>query len=230
MAREGSILFRGLLLMYPKGFRREYGREMTLAYQDLRRDESAGRVWLRLARDTALAAPKLRMEESMKRSAIVISTVVLLGVAVGGIVTGSFFVGGLLLAGVAAIIVIPSALIARRNRASAEHDYTIKHWPWWSFGAVAVAAVYPVFGIGQMIDDPKIENAFALVVFTMFSAMITGGLVLRRKGRTGGDWLIAAAALPLFPAFWLIWPPIVAFTVMVGAMSEALSVRQPRPA
>lgn len=223
-------MFRAILLLYPSEFRHEYGSEMTRVYADLRRDEPAARLWLRLARDTALAAPRLRMEAGMKRSVLVITVVAMLGVAAAGIATGNFFIGGLLLLGLAALLLVPSALLARRSRASAENDYTTRRWPFWSFPAVGIACTYLAFGIGQLIDDPKKENVFALVLFTGFAAMIARGLVLRRRGRVSGDWMIAAAALPLFPGFWMIWPPIVAMIVMIGSMTEALSARPARAA
>lgn len=202
---------------------------MTLLYDDLRGDEPAMRVWRRLAADTIRAVPQLRMEEDMKRSVLVGTVVVLLGVAAAGVMTGSFFIGGLLLAGIAAFIAVPSAVIARRNRASAERAYAVRSWPWWSYVAAAIAVLYLVFGVGQLIADPKVENVAALFAMIVLSSMIAGGLALRRKGRVGGNWLIITGALPLFPVYWLVWPPVLATLAMVGAMSEVFAGRQPRP-
>jgi hypothetical protein len=59
-----------LLASYPRGFRREYGREMARVFADLCR-ESAGRaslarVWAGALADLALTAPRLRVEELLE--------------------------------------------------------------------------------------------------------------------------------------------------------------------
>lgn len=225
-----SVAFRAVQRLYPAEFRNEYGTEMECIYQDLRRDQSAAAVWMRLARDTAIAVPRMRLEAGMKRSVIVSGSAVVLGVAAVGIMTGNFFVGSLVFLSVGAALLIPSALLAKRSRASAESDYTTKQWPLWTYPAAAIAVVYVAFGIGQLISEPKKEHVFTLFLFTGFAAMIARGLVIRRSGRVAGDWMIAAAALPLLGGFWMVWPTVLSVIVMVGAMSEALTVRPARAA
>lgn len=227
---SGTLGFRALLLLYPPAFRAEYGDEMLRIYEDLRRDESRWRVFVRLARDTAVAAPRLRMEEGMKRNLAIVTAVVLFGVAFVGTITGNYFMGAGILAAIGALLLGPSVLIARRTRRSSEFEYTIKRWPWWTFVAAGMAATYVLFGAAQLAQEPKGTNVAALFILAAFGAMMARGLVLRRRGSTSGDWLVALAALPFTSLFWLVWPPIVTAAVMVGAMSEALSVRPARPA
>jgi hypothetical protein len=69
--------FQVLLRMYPADFRAEYGREMTLAFGDLRRqrDEAHGaRFWVHLLWDVGKSAPALRVEAFRARWEISIQT------------------------------------------------------------------------------------------------------------------------------------------------------------
>ena len=63
MTRPG--LYGGLLRLYPRAFRLEYGEDMTQMLALQLRDERALRVWCRTAVDLALTVPALRLESLM---------------------------------------------------------------------------------------------------------------------------------------------------------------------
>jgi hypothetical protein len=58
-------LYGGLLRLYPRAFRDEYGEDMVLLLQHQLRDESAARVWARTLLDLAVTVPSRRLEAHM---------------------------------------------------------------------------------------------------------------------------------------------------------------------
>ena len=59
----GERAYRALMLLYPRGFRREYGDQMLQLYRDERRDCAAS--WARLAGDAFVSAP-VQYKESLR--------------------------------------------------------------------------------------------------------------------------------------------------------------------
>lgn len=224
---QSTRLYSLVLLLYPHSFRREFGDEMRLAYRELRRDESRRRVFTRITRDAVTSVPRAQLEEGTMRSVGIAAGIVAVAVAIGGAVTGSFFVGSLIIIGGTGLIVGIAALLSRTGSRSAESVYAPSRWPWWALLAGALAVFEVVFVSRQLITEPKKENVFALGVMLAFAALFTGGVALRRRGRSGGNWMIAAVGLPMLMAPWWVWPPILGLAVMLGAISEVFRRRGP---
>jgi hypothetical protein len=193
---------------------------MRLAYRELRRDEPSGRVMTRIVRDAVKSAPRAQFEEGSMRSIGIAAGIVALAIAIGGAVTGSFFVGSLVVIGGTGLIVGIAALTSRLGNRSAERDYMLSRWPWWLFIGAGLAIFEVVFVVGQLIDEPKKENVFALGVMVVFASLFLGGAFLRRRGHSGGNWMIASVGLPMLMAPWWVWPPILGLALMVGSISE----------
>jgi len=227
-AGGSTRLYSLILLMYPHSFRREYGDEMRLAYRELRRDEPRRRVFIRIVRDAALSVPRAQVEEGIMRSIGIAAGIVAIAVAIGGAVTGSFWVGSTIVIGGSALIVGVAALVSRAGNRSAENVYAPSRWPWWALLAGALAVFEVAIGASQLIGEPKKENVFALGVVLVFAGLFTGGVLLRNRGRVGGNWMIAAVGAPMLTAPWWIWPPILGLAVMLGAIMEVF--RGDRPA
>ncbi|MEX2392941.1 MAG: hypothetical protein WD826_00535, partial [Actinomycetota bacterium] len=110
-----------------------------------------------------------------------------------------------------------ATLISRTGR-GAEHDYAVRPRRWWWAIAGLLGTVELFVGVGQLIDDPKKENAFALVIIGGFAALTFGGMFMRN--RSAGNWMIATGALPMLPSIWMIVPPFLAMIVIVMALSD----------
>jgi hypothetical protein len=223
--QESTRLYSLVLLLYPHAFRREYGDEMRLAYRELRRHESRGRVFTRITRDAVMSVPRAQLEEGTMRSVGIAAGIVAVAVAIGGAVTGSFFVGSLIVIGGTGLIIGIAALLSRTGSRSAERDYSPNRWPWWAVLAGALALFEVGIGASQLISEPKKENVFALAVVLVFAGLYTGGVLLRNRGRLGGNWMIAAVGAPMLMAPWWVWPPILGLAVMIGAISEVVRGR-----
>lgn len=105
-------LYGGLLRLYPRAFRDEYGEDMALLLRHQLRDESAARVWARTLLDLAITVPTLRLEAHMsaRTSAPVAYTAAAVASLVVAVVAGTSIgvsvvgVGGVLLFGGLALI------------------------------------------------------------------------------------------------------------------------------
>jgi hypothetical protein len=64
----GERVYRALLLLYPRRFRRDYRDEMVQLFQDQRRDAGSMRVWFRTVRDLLLTVPVRHQEAFMSMS------------------------------------------------------------------------------------------------------------------------------------------------------------------
>jgi hypothetical protein len=90
---SGERVYRALLLLYPRRFRREYGALMVQLHRDQRRDRGR-RAWLTTFRDLVTTIPAHNLEAFMSMSthgklvAAAIATTV--GIAVFAIVGGAF--------------------------------------------------------------------------------------------------------------------------------------------
>jgi hypothetical protein len=106
-------LYRGLLVLYPRAFRREYAPDLVQAFVDLARNRGLASTWTRCWIDLAVTAPRYHLEALVHRhvssSALTALTFV---VALAGF-------AGLLLGGVAAVPVLAAAVILALSQRTA---------------------------------------------------------------------------------------------------------------
>ncbi len=233
MAERAPALYRGLVRLHPKPFRAQFGDEIMQVLSDERRIR--GRV--RHLHATGDLFGSLFVQgwkaEGMKTRLAVISFVI---VAVGGgtmLVTGAVLAVSTMLVtiGVLAalgLVYASAALLAARGGRGAEYDYGARRFRWWWVPAALVGAFEALFGIGQLIDDPKLTNLFALIAIGGFAALVFGGMAVRN--RRAGNWMIATGVLPMVPFIWMVFPPIVALLVIVMALSDNLRLSGRTPA
>ena len=137
-------LYGGLLRLYPRDFRDEYGEDMVLLLQHQLRDERAARVWGRTFLDLAITVPSLRLEAHMSaRTSAPIAygaaTVASLALAViGGTAVGVSVIG------VAGVLLFGSLAVVSWRRAQTLGGAGSSAASWWKFlvaGIVGLAAV-----------------------------------------------------------------------------------------
>jgi hypothetical protein len=227
-------VYRRCLRLYPAAFRSRFADEMLQSIRDRQTFDRRVR-WAGVFGDLFLSAVVQRTKEStdMKTKLGVLLFVI---VAVGGgsmLVTGtsfgreSFMVTLVVLVAIGAVLAV--ATLIGKSRAGAEYDYSKRRLHWWWVPAAVVGAAELLVGFGQLIDDPKPENVFALAIMLGFAGLVFGGMALRN--RIAGNWMIATGALPMVPWFWMVWPPIVGLVVIVMALADNVRMsKRPRVA
>jgi hypothetical protein len=153
---RGLGLYRGLLLCYPRSFRREYGPDMVLLFSDQLGDEPAPRVWCRGLIDLAVTVPTRHLEAHMNRPPNSLVPVAL---------------GALAVAAVATALTVVSARQTRRITAAT--STTAQWWKPLALGASALLAMI----IAEGATDLSLW--MPMIITVLFSLlMIATGLVL----------------------------------------------------
>ncbi len=220
-------LYRTALRLYPAPFRARFGDEMLQLYNDAR--AYGGRPLL--VGDVLTSAPRLWWEEGTMRRYMPAVGFLVLAFAGALMIVGNTRVVPVFVVGLFAtfgLLYLVVAAFARTGRRGAEFDYSSRHLRWWWIPAGLVGAFEGLFGVGQLIREPKWENAVALVVLSAFAALVFGGLFIRN--RRAGNWMIAFGVAPMLPFFWIVIPTVVALVVIVAAMAENVRMSHPHPA
>lgn len=173
-------LYGGLLRLYPRGFREEYGQDMTQLLRYQLRDENTARVWARTLLDLTLTVPSLRLEAHMsaRTSAPVVygaaavgslALAALAGTAVGVSVIG---IAGVLLFGTLA------AISWRRARALGDTGHASAHW--WKYLAGGIAGLAGTVVFANLGGDDLPEGWWAVFMGALLTsvALMAVGVVL----------------------------------------------------
>ncbi len=142
----GERVYRALLFLYPRPFRREYHDAMVQLYRDARRDGTAS--WSRLAGDVVISAP-VQHKEALRTMSTRSRLLVLALVLVTGIVAFAA-VGGALVA-LALMLLLAWVLLAVRRQRGTQ----LSPSAWWKLIAsgAAVLAFCVVFYGGPWPDS-----------------------------------------------------------------------------
>ena len=173
-------LYGGLLRLYPRSFREEYGEDMQRLLHEQLRDEGRLRVCGRTLLDLALTVPSLHLEARMSRgpSAPVVygaASVASLALAVlAGTVVG---VSVLALAGVFLFGSL-AAVAWRRAHALGSAGRAGAHW--WRYAAAGGALLAVTVVAGVLADDDLSEGSWAVFMSALLTSVIllAVGLVL----------------------------------------------------
>ena len=107
-------IYRALIRLYPKEFRRHYGDDLLQAHADLAHEHGRSRAWWRTGLDVAVTVPRYRLETIMTTRhpdtayRVVIAALLILGVL-------ATMNGGALL-GLPVLLIAVIVTIARRSR------------------------------------------------------------------------------------------------------------------
>ena len=172
----GERVYRALLFLYPRRFRREYHDPMLQLYRDARRDRASS--WPRLAGDVVLSAPSQHKEAfctmstqgKLGTAAVVVAVAVMAFLVVGGAMIALSLMA--LLAGIL-------ALLLRERDARPSNGF------WWklTLSGVGVFAIAVLFFGGPWPQSWRdaVPSAVAwwtgLFVFAAALVMVVGGLL-----------------------------------------------------
>jgi len=178
--RAGGI-YSGLLRLYPRRFRDEYGTDMALLFAEQLRDERAGRVWARGVIDLAITIPARHLEAHMDRPPSPIVPVVFAAISVSAAVLGliggtnpGMVVFGLAVAVVAGVL---AAAAWRHNRAISAARPATARWRQVLLGGVTVlAATIVTFNVVGEVPD----GYWVPMMLVLFAGIVTtaAGLIL----------------------------------------------------
>ena len=228
LARHRS-LYRALLVLYPRSFRRSYAEPMAQLFGDRLRDEGA-RAWLRTVPDLLRSVPIERTEAVMSRLRhSPAARVLALAVAVLGavLITVGRAGGGVTIVVALAVVAI---LVAQRRRFAAlprGERAPLRHavvQAWWAPVAGLLGLVMILAGIATVFEAHTLGGQIVgSSVLTAFGLAMLFGLVRRPFTRQAGNSLILVATIPALLFFWVIVPPIAAIVVWIGVLKDGFS-------
>jgi hypothetical protein len=169
-------LYGGLLRLYPRDFREEYGEDMEQLLRHQLRDEGSARVWARTFLDLALTVPSLRLEACM--SARASAPVVFGALAVGSLalaVIGGTAVG-VSLVGVAGVLLFGSLGAISWRRAQALGRGGTATAGWWKYvlaGGAVLASCVALVNVG---DDDLPGNTWAVWMGALLTSFVLLGV------------------------------------------------------
>lgn len=113
-------VYRGLVRLYPRGFRRDYTDDLVQNFTDLLANHGPSRTWRRTAVDLAVTVPRYRLETVMNphhtNTTLYIATAGVAAAAVVSITTALFPGGFALLVAAAVLTVMSASRLARSTR------------------------------------------------------------------------------------------------------------------
>lgn len=225
-------IYRKLLVLHPKPFRREFGDEMVQLFRDMRRDEPGAFAWARAIVDLFASAIYERKEWLMSKKTgyglaagalvtALIYTVVLVGV--GGSVGAAAAVFGVVLA-IAGSLVGVAALVGKKLAEPTERAGMRRNW--WVPAPMLLALGYMIIAVRPFVDGGSVDAGEVVPASALAGVMVFGLVTRFRRGGNLGPWSIAVASLPSLPFIWFPPIPIVGLISIVGALSEIIVTRR----
>jgi hypothetical protein len=227
-------LYRSLLVLYPRSFRRDYREPMAQLFGDSLRTRGA-RVWLRALPDLARTIPAQRIEAFMSRlrrpagrvAAILFVVLAFAALAVGRGIRAGFV--PVLLVAIAVVVATQRGVftpVFRGERAPLRHALV---QAWWAPVAGLLGFAMLFFGVGTIFEAHNWGGrVFGSAVLLAFGSGMLLGLMRRPFSRESGNALILVTTMPAMVFFWVIVPTVAALVVWVGVLSSGFS-DQPLP-
>jgi uncharacterized membrane protein YhaH (DUF805 family) len=173
-------LYGGLLRLYPRSFREEYGPDMQLLLREQLRDEGRVRVYGRTALDLMLTVPSLHLEARMSRGP---SAPVVYGAAAVASLLLAALAGttvGISVIGLAGLLLFGSLALVAWKRAHALGTSGRAHAQWWKYAAGGAVLLAVTVVCANLADDELAEGSWALFMGALLTSVIllAVGLVL----------------------------------------------------
>jgi hypothetical protein len=170
-------LYRGMVRLYPRTFRHDYGEALEQHFTDLVADRGLRAAWARTTVDLVVTLPRYRMESLMseRTSTTTLTVVTALLVAAGAISFLTGFGPGLLLLGLAVVLVVSQRSQLARSIRTPDTDLRRRRL---RTGAVLVAvfvASYTIY-ILTIGDSWTVRESILALIGTV--AMVAGPVYL----------------------------------------------------
>jgi len=227
-------IYRTLLVLYPRSFRRDYREAMLQLFGDCVRDRGA-RVWLRTIPDLVRSVPVLRLEAVMAGGHRV-SKVAAFGLIPVGAVVFAMGIGGFAVTAALLVVVITllalgrGALVPVFRGERAPLRYAVVQ-TWWAPIAALLGATMIFFGFGTIFEAHNWGGRiFGSAILMAFGLGMFLGLTRRPFARASGNGLILVTTIPAFPVFWLVVPTVVALVIWVGVFTSGFDDKSVAPA
>jgi hypothetical protein len=227
-------LYRALLMLYPRAFRRSYREPMVQLFGDCVRTAGA-RVWLRAIPDLVRTVPAQRIEAVMARlrpsARVAAILLIVFGAAIVGMGTGAGVgVVPVVAVGVIALVAGQRGLFApvfRGERAPLRHAVV---QTWWAPIAGLLGLGYVLFGVGTIFGAHNWGGrVFGSALMLSFGFGMLFGLMRRPFAREGGNALILVTTIPALLFFWVIVPTVAAIVIWIGVLSSGFSEQSVAP-
>ncbi len=185
---RASRIYSGLLRLYPRHFRDEYGIDMTLLFAQQLRDEPTSRVWARSVVDLVITIPARHLEAHVHRSpnptvAVLFAAVSISGLALG--ILGGSSLGILGFGLVVAVVAGGLAVAAWRNtRGIAVARPASERW--WQVLLVGIIVLATTIAAVNVVGEVS-SGLWLPMMLTLFAGFVTtaAGLILGVVHRIG---------------------------------------------
>jgi hypothetical protein len=227
-------IYRALLVLYPRAFRRDYREPMVQLFGDSLRDRG-GRAWLRTVPDLVRTVPSLRLEAVTAGRHPASKVAALFLAVLGGVVVALGVGGPAVVVGVAIAVVALLALargtlvpVFRGVRAPLRHALV---QTWWAPIAGLLGATMIFFGVGTIFEAHNWGGRiFGSTLLIAFGTGMLYGLTRRPFARTSGNALILITSIPAFLFFWMVIPTVVALVIWIGVFTSGFEDKTVAPA
>jgi hypothetical protein len=233
--REMNLrLYRALLLLYPRSFRREYCQPMLQLFGDCERERGA-KVWLRTIPDLVRTVPILRLEAVMTSGPLASKVIAMALIALGTVVFamglgGPAITAAILFAVIGTLAIGRGALVPVFRGERAPLRYAVVQ-TWWAPIAALAGATLIFFGFGTIFEAHNWGGRiFGSTILMAFGFGMFLGLTRRPFARASGNGLILITTIPAFPVFWLVVPTVVALVIWVGVFTSGFDDKAVAPA
>jgi hypothetical protein len=183
-------LYRGMVRLYPRGFRRDYGEALEQHFSDLVADRGLRAAWARTTVDLVVTLPRYRMESLMSErtttTTITVAIVLLVTAGVATVLTG--FGPGLVLFGMALVLAISQRSQLGRSIRTPDTDLRRRRLRTGAILGAVFVGMYLLFLVTIGDEWEPVHTVMAVVgnvaMFGSIGYLVTG--LLTPKSTSGG--------------------------------------------
>jgi hypothetical protein len=221
-ATRHEVLYRALVLLYPRSFREGYGDPMAQLFADRVRDVGA-KAWLRALPDLVRTVPVERIEAVMSRlgprARVLALAFAVLGAAAVTVGVGAGAVPIIAVA-VVGVLVSQRRLFASLGGERAPLRHALVQ-AWWAPVAGLLGVAMILAGVGTIFEAHNLGGRIAgSGLLLAFGAGMLFGLMRRPFARMPGNALILLTTVPAMAMFWMIAPPLAAIAIWIGVLGS----------